>query len=111
MEASERILALLEKYHITPYEASKETGITKSNFSAWKSKPTSNIGGNIIIKLADYLGVSCNYLLLGTDESTSRLNADALALLPHKDLVDAYKKADKKTKAAIRVLLGLREEK
>lgn len=111
MTASERILALMEQQNISAYRVSKDASISQGCFSTWKNNPTSNIGGEIIIKLADYLGVSCSYLLLGTERNESKTQMEALALLPYKDIIDAYKKANKKTREIVRVTLDLPPEK
>ena len=66
-------LKLKEKYHVTDYQVSKDTGIPRSTFSEWKN------GKYIpkrdkLQKIADYFNVSIEYLMTGKDtgkESTS----------------------------------------
>ncbi len=111
MEASERILKLLSDNHITPYELAGKLGISKSNFSLWKNEPTSNIGGEIIIKIANHFDVSCDYLLRGKEDEAHKANREANSLLPYKALVDAYRSADKKSKAIINTTLDLPMDK
>lgn len=63
----ERFAELLTKYGVTAYRVSKETGISRTTFSEWKS------GRSIpkmdkLQKIADYFGVSFSYLM-GWDEN------------------------------------------
>lgn len=111
MVASDRILHLLKKRNIRPADAAKILDISKSTFTVWKNHPTSNIGGDILIKLADYLGVSCNYLLLGVEDPESSFNREAMKLLPYRELIGAYQKADKKSRNLARAALDLPPEK
>lgn len=67
MEYSERILQIMQNKNITPYRMAKETGITESLFSLWKSNPSSNIYANNLVLIADYLGCSVDYLLGRTE--------------------------------------------
>lgn len=46
----------------TPYQVSKETGISQTAFSNWKSG-RSEPGLESLKKLADYFGVSIEYFL------------------------------------------------
>lgn len=57
---------LLQKYGVTTYKVSKETGIPQSTFSAWKSKRNLLSGDNAKI-IADYFGVSLDYLMTGKE--------------------------------------------
>ena len=112
MTVSERILTLLEKRNISSYRASKDTLISESTFSGWKNNPTSNIGGDIIVKLAEYLHVSCDYLLLGLEDDAHKNYREAVDLAGrYKDLIDAYKKAPKKARDIVRMTLDLPPEK
>lgn len=57
---------LLEKYDVTAYKVAKETGITTATLTNWK------MGRYIpkqdkLQKLADYFGVSLEYLMTGKD--------------------------------------------
>ena len=57
---------LLQKYGVTPYKVSKETGVTQATLSNWKSgrsipkQPTMQ-------KIADFFGVSLDYLMTGKE--------------------------------------------
>ncbi len=68
MEYSDYILALLEQRSVSAYRLAKETGLSESLFSKWKSKPTSDISAANLSKIADYLGCSVDYLLGRTDK-------------------------------------------
>jgi transcriptional regulator with XRE-family HTH domain len=67
MEYSERILQIMQSKGITPYRLAKETGMTESLFSVWKTNPSSKIYAENLVKVADYLGCSVDYLLGRTD--------------------------------------------
>lgn len=63
MKHSENILRIMQEKNITAYSVAKSTGIDQSLFSKWKSHPTSEISSVKLIKIADYLGCSVDYLL------------------------------------------------
>lgn len=58
----EKYRELLEKSNKTSYQVSKETGISQTAFSNWKSG-RSEPGLESLKKLADYFGVSIEYFL------------------------------------------------
>lgn len=53
---------LLQKYNVTTYKVSMETGISQSSLSAWKTGK-SNLKQDKLELLADYFGVSMDYLM------------------------------------------------
>ena len=53
---------LLQKYGVTPYKVSKETGVSQSTLSDWK-RGISTPKPDKLQKIADYFGVSLTYLL------------------------------------------------
>ena len=55
---------LLQKYGITAYKVAKETGITQSTLSDWKRGRSTPKTDNMK-KIADYFGVSVEYLITG----------------------------------------------
>lgn len=57
---------LLQKYGISAYKVSKETGITQSTLSDWK-RGRSTPKTDTMKKIADYFGVTVNYLMTGED--------------------------------------------
>ena len=63
----EIFMQLLQDYGITPYKVSKETGISQSTFSDWK-KGRSTPKSDNMKKIADYFGVSVDYLMTGKEE-------------------------------------------
>ena len=58
---------LLQSYGVTPYKVSKETGISQSTLSDWKTgKITPK--SDTMKKLADYFNVSVDYLMTGKEK-------------------------------------------
>lgn len=58
----ERYLELLNKHQTTAYQVAKATGISQNTFSDWK-KGRSTPKIDKMQKIADYFGVSVDYLL------------------------------------------------
>ena len=85
----ERFEQLLQKRGVTPYKVSKETGVTQTFLSNWKSGRNTP-SAKTLQKLADYFGVTVGYLM-GTEEEEPNatdkennpivLDDDALELL------------------------------
>lgn len=67
---------LLQKYGVSSYKVAKETGVTQSTLSDWKRGRSTPKSENMK-KLADYFGVSIDYLMTGKDDSIKepKLNA------------------------------------
>lgn len=60
---------LLQKHSITPYKVAKEAGVTQTALSNWKSgrsTPTTKT----LQKIADYFGVTIDYLMNGATGNT-----------------------------------------
>lgn len=57
-----RYVALRDKKGVTDYQVSKDTGITRSTFSEWKSGRSKPKVEKLKI-LADYFGVDVGYFL------------------------------------------------
>lgn len=58
---------LLQKYGVTAYKVAKEAGVTQTALSNWKSgrsTPTTKT----LQKIADYFGVTIDYLMTGKDD-------------------------------------------
>lgn len=70
MEHSQRILNILKEKNISAYRIAKETHISESLFSKWNTSPTSEISSKNLVKIADYLNCSIDYLLGRTDIPT-----------------------------------------
>lgn len=67
---------LLQEKGITPYRVSKETGVSQGSLSDWKngkSKPKYEK----MVKIAEFLGVSVEYLTTGQEPHTTE-TADVL---------------------------------
>lgn len=58
---------LLSKFDVTPYRVSKETGISTATLSDWKNG-RSTPKQDKLKKIADYFGVSLDYLMSGKEE-------------------------------------------
>lgn len=78
MEYSEKIIQYIENAKTSFYKVSQATGISESTFSKWRAKPTSDIVVTNIQKIADYFGVSTDYLLgkETADNSTEKETTD-----------------------------------
>lgn len=57
---------LLQKFNVATYQVSKATGISQSTFSNWKAR-RNLIRGDKAKKIADYFGVSVDYLMTGEE--------------------------------------------
>lgn len=64
----EIFVQLLEKYNLTPYKVAKETGVSQSTLSDWK-RGVSTPKQDKLQKLADYFGVTVDYLMTGKTEA------------------------------------------
>ena len=69
----ERLEALLEAHHTSVYRLSKETGISPSTFSDWKSGRSSPKADKLR-RIAEYFGISTDTLLGGGAGETSDLS-------------------------------------
>ncbi len=58
---------LLQKNNVTAYKVSKETGVTQSTLSDWKRGRSTPKSDNMK-KIADYFGVTVDYLMTGKKE-------------------------------------------
>lgn len=64
----DRILLLLEEKHIKKVVFCKDVGIPKSSFYLWvKNKNKNVVSGKYLVQIAEYLGVSLDYLLRGKE--------------------------------------------
>ncbi len=64
---------LLQRYGVTAYKVSKETGITQSTLSDWKRGRSAPKTENMK-KIADYFGVTIDYLTTGTENTVKHEN-------------------------------------
>lgn len=74
---------LLQKFGVTAYKVSKETGITQSTLSDWKRGRSTPKTGNMK-KIADYFGVSVDYLMTGKEDPKEK--APELTLRDERDI-------------------------
>lgn len=73
---------LLQRYEVTPYKVSKATGISQSSLSDWKlGKITPKT--STLQKIADYFGVSLDYLTTGKESTEDKKN-------PYSDIKGIY---------------------
>lgn len=57
---------LLQKFNVTSYKISKETGVTQTTLSNWKNGKSTPSTANMQ-KIADYFNVSIDYLMTGEE--------------------------------------------
>ncbi|MFQ9509533.1 MAG: helix-turn-helix domain-containing protein [Lachnospiraceae bacterium] len=79
---------LLQKFGVTAYKVSKETGVTQASLSTWKSGK-STPSSETLQKIANYFGVTIDYLMTGEEAENKKP-----AITP-KDERDIAKKLDK----------------
>lgn len=79
---------LLQKYGVTSYKVAKETGVTQTSLSNWKSG-RSTPGTKSLQRIADYFGVTVDYLMTGKEGSEKKETS-----LTAKDERDIKKKLD-----------------
>lgn len=94
---------LLQKYNVSTYKVSKDTGIAQSVFSSWKSG-ISSPKPDKLQKIADYFNVSLEYLLTGKEkeggetyylnDETKNIAQEIFANKELKLLFDAARDAD-----------------
>ncbi len=64
---------LIQKHGVSAYKVAKETGVTQSTLSDWKRGRSTPKTDNMK-KLADYFGVSLDYLTTGNESTVEELN-------------------------------------
>ena len=64
---------LLQERGISTYRLTKDTGISNGLINGW-TKGTGTPSGDNLVKLADYLGVSTDYLLTGKEPTAPALS-------------------------------------
>lgn len=70
----EIFVKLLEKYGVTAYKVSKATGIAGSTFTDWKNGRSAPKQDKLQ-KIADYFGVSIEYLMTGKQNTEKEVPA------------------------------------
>lgn len=76
-------LALCEKKNIPPTRVALDIGLSKAAVTRWK-QTESTPNGDVLSKLADYLGCSVDYLL-GRDAPAEAKKDDSTEALPSAD--------------------------
>ncbi|MGO5051210.1 helix-turn-helix domain-containing protein [Lachnospiraceae bacterium LCP25S3_G4] len=64
----EVFVELLQRFNVTAYKVAKETGISQTTFSNWKSG-RSIPKADSLQKIADYFNVSVEYLMTGEEKN------------------------------------------
>lgn len=95
MEFSEKILNCIKDCGIQPSVLAREIGIDKSTFSKWKSKPTSKLDLDILVKIANYLNLSIDNIILDKCDSNNFPN---ILSDDEQELLSYYKKLPEKEK-------------
>lgn len=73
MTISERIFSLLEKQGKKQGALAEHIGVRPATISAWKQKQTSP-ASELLEKIADYFGVTVDYLVTGREPASTFLN-------------------------------------
>lgn len=76
---------LLQKYGVTPYKVSKETGVSQSTLSDWK-RGISTPKPDKLQKIADYFGVPLTYFLTETVKSSDTEKTQELTAKDERDI-------------------------
>lgn len=96
MEFSERLKELRKQAHLTQVELASKLGIVQSSYADWergKKKPTQDN----LVKIAQVLNVSVDYLVGNSEEKADELdNIELLFRMNSKGLTDEEKKVFKK---------------
>lgn len=79
----EIFVKLLEQYGVTAYKVSKATGIAGSTFTDWKNGRSAPKQDKLQ-KIADYFGVTIDYLMTGREEPKEK--ATELTLKDERDI-------------------------
>lgn len=96
MEFSERLKELRKQAHLTQVELASKLGIVQSSYADWergKKKPTQDN----LVKIAQVLNVSVDYLVGNSEENSDELdNIELLFRMNSKGLTDSEKAVFKK---------------
>ena len=87
-----RILKLIKDNNINAKILVSSTGLSSSSITEWK-KGRANPSADAVIKIADYFGVSTDYILTGkeNDQNLSELDLELLQLFRKLDEKDKLK--------------------
>lgn len=76
---------LLQKYNLTAYKVSKATGVTQTSLSNWKSGRNTP-SAKTLQKIADYFGVTVDYLMTGEEDATPKEKSSELTSRDKRDI-------------------------
>ena len=76
---------LLQKYNMTAYKVSKATGVTQTSLSNWKSGRNTP-STKTLQKIADYFGVTVDYLMTGQEDSSPKEKSSELTARDNRDI-------------------------
>lgn len=105
MSTIDKIIILLKKQNKKQKELTDYLGITKNSFTDWKSGRIKSYQKHLP-KIAEFLGVSIDYLLNDTEEFENSLNI--MLSIKEKELISRYRNKPE-MQSAIDRLLGLDE--
>lgn len=89
---------LLQKYGVTSYKVSKDTGIAQSVLSAWKNGISTPKGDKLEI-LARYFNVSVEYLMTGKEKEFPEFEPE------HLEMIMLYSKLNEEQKRTVMTFL------
>lgn len=93
----ERILDVLEKKHLKMVDLTRYLHLSTSTTSNWKTK-LRNPPADLIVPICEFLDVSTDYLLTGTDKSTSSNDLD----VDQEELLSIYSELDNEGKSIVK---------
>jgi transcriptional regulator with XRE-family HTH domain len=95
----ERILALMEEHKINAAKLTSDLGLAISAVTDWK-KGRNKPGTDAIIKIAEYFGVSTDFLLTGKENEALQASASNGAALTsqEKEMLEILNQFETKTK-------------
>ncbi|ASA22349.1 helix-turn-helix domain-containing protein [Paenibacillus donghaensis] len=85
---------LLKKHKVTAYRVAKETGITTATFTSWKQGKY-NPKREKLQKIADYFGVTVDYLMGVSEKSEDLVEAKPYYALTKKDERDVAEELER----------------
>lgn len=99
---------LLQKFDVTTYQVCKATGISQSTISNWKSRKNLISGKNAQL-IADYFGVSVDYLMTGKEPNTPSQQGALLAEFAFKymDMVEEFMKLSDDEQNGVKEIIHL----
>lgn len=110
MTIQQRLFDLLKEKHISQVELARNTGIPTSTISSWKSNK-SDPPIDKLSDIADFLGVSVNYLL-GKSEEMQDLELSDINFFNNELVTQSYLGLSEKQKLRVQVyILELAEGK